>query len=129
MTHGTYGNGVTVLIVLAMKVLTMKPAQFFIENCLDFNEVNPKRPPVSKEGFDGIDMVYHAVTHLNTTKDQFQKILYALFLYQELSLSNYFDEIKTEGRYIYICVLYLLRITNILVLSLKKVFIFRSNVT
>ena len=99
LTHGTYGNGVIVLIVLALKVLTHKSAQFFIDNCMDFNEVNPKRPPFTKEGFEGIDMVYNAVTHLDTMKDQFQKILYALFLYQELSLSNYFDEIKTEGTY------------------------------
>ena len=100
LTHGNYGNGVTVLIILALKLLTTKSAQFFIDNCIDFNEVNPKRPPVTKQDFDGLDMVYHAVTHLDTMKDQFQKILYALFMYQELSLSNYFDEIKTAGKYI-----------------------------
>ena len=101
MTHGNYGNGVTVLIILALKLLATKPAQFFIDNCIDFNEVNPKRPPVTKQDFVGLDMVYHAVTHLDTMKDQFQKILYALFMYQELSLSNYFDEIKTAGKYVY----------------------------
>ena len=69
---------------------------------MDFNQVEPKRNPVSKEGFDGVDMIYHAVTHLDTTKGQFQKILYAVFLYQELSLSNYFDKIKAEGNCNYV---------------------------
>ena len=126
LTHGNYGNGVTVLIILALKLLTTKPAQFFIDNCIDFNEVNPKRPPVTKQDFVGLDMVYHAVTHLDTMKDQFQKILYALFMYQELSLSNYFDEIKTAGK----CIKRLLRCKghNIYVTDIdeKNHFIFRS---
>ena len=76
--------------------------EFFIDNCHHFSQVDETKIPVSKEGFDGLDNIFNSVTHLNTTQNQFQKILTALFLYQCLNLSTYFNDIcNTEGNTIY----------------------------
>ena len=102
LTHGNLGAGMIPSIFLAMKMLTTKPAQFFIDNCHHFSQVDETKIPVSKEGFDGLDNIFNSVTHLNTTQNQFQKILTALFLYQCLNLSTYFNDIcNTEGNTMY----------------------------
>ena len=98
LTHGDFGAALIPSIFLAMKMLTTKPAQFYIDNCHHFSQVDKTKIPVSKEGFDGVEWIFNRVTHLDTTKNQLQKILTALFLYQCLNLSSYFIDIcNTEG--------------------------------
>ena len=81
-----------------MKILTMKPAQFFIDHNNIFNENNELQLPISKDGFDDIDITFNTVTHIETTEQQFHKLMSALFMYQCLCSSSYFDNICTEGK-------------------------------
>ena len=75
----------------------MKPAQFYVDNSNIFNENNELQLPISKDGFDDIDITFNTVTHIETTEQQFHKLMSALFMYQCLCSSSYFDKICTEG--------------------------------
>ena len=76
----------------------MKPAQFYIDHSNIFNENNELQLPISKDGFDDIDITFNTVTHIETTEEQFHKLMSALFMYQCLCSSLYFDKICTEGK-------------------------------
>ena len=98
LTHGTKGLGASTGHFLAMRILTKKPAQFYIDHCQDFDIADEQSLPVVREGFDGLEMAFNFVTHLDTTAKQFQKLLVAVFNFQCLCLNTYFQNINTEGK-------------------------------
>ena len=92
LSHGIKGTKEAGHTFLAMKILTMKPAQFYIDNYADFNENNMSKLPISQDGYDDLDVTFNAAVHMETTKEQFHKVVCAIFMYQLLSTSVYFDD-------------------------------------
>ena len=91
--------GATTGHFLALRILTKKPAQFYIDHCQDFDIADEERLPIVREGFDGLEMAFNFVTHLDTTVKQFQKLLIAVFNFQCLNLNTYFENIDKEGEF------------------------------
>ena len=77
---------------LPLKTLTMKSAQFYIENCAEFDEPQMEKLPISGSGFANVDVLFNSVTHLSTTKNQLEHIFVSVFLYDCLSFTGFFDQ-------------------------------------
>ena len=75
----------------------MKPAQFFVKHCDIFDEVYEKKLPIGDKEFGNLDVFFNSVTHLETTKQQLEKIFMAVFLYQCFEHTGYFKNLQDEG--------------------------------
>ena len=77
---------------LPLKTLAMKSAQFYIENCAEFDEPQMEKLPIYNSGFANIDVLFNSVTHLPSTKNQLEHIFVSVFLYDCLFFTGFFDE-------------------------------------
>ena len=82
---------------VALKALGMKPAQFYIKHCQKFDVAQEKKLPVSEPGFEYLDVFFNQITHLESTKDKLEKVLFCVFQYQCLEETGFFKNIKVEG--------------------------------
>ena len=93
------GIGATSVTFVALKALGMRPAQFYVDHCDVFDEVQEKKLPISGEGFGNLDVFFNSVTHLDTTKLKLEKIFMSVFLYQCFEQTGYFKNLQDEGKY------------------------------
>ena len=54
--------------------MALKPAQFFVDQCHQFDEPDTERLPVTKDDFAKLDVLFNSVRHLDTTVEQLVKI-------------------------------------------------------
>ena len=76
---------------LPLKTLTLKSAQFYIENCAEFDEPQMQKLPISTTGFASTDVLFNSVTHLTTTKNLLEHIFVAVFLHDCLQHTGFFN--------------------------------------
>ena len=77
--------------------MTLKNAQFYVEKCQYFDEPDIEKLPVTSDEFESLDVLFNSVTHLDTTQDQLVKIYMAVFMYQCLIFTEYFENINIKG--------------------------------
>ena len=77
--------------------MALKPAQFFVDQCQQFDEPDTERLPVTKDDFAKLDVLFNSVRHLDTTVEQLVKIYQSIFMYQCLESTGYFSHLQPSA--------------------------------
>lgn len=80
-----------------MRGLTKKPAQFFVDHCDHFDEQCFTKLPNCDPQYDGLDIMFNSVTHLEDYNDIMVKIVGAVFQYKWLEMMGYFENVDSTG--------------------------------
>ena len=93
MTHGVQGSGHFTLILAAYKILTQKPAAFYIQHAGEhFSVQKVTEAPSTEPGLDVYDVLYNMVTHMDP-RDFIEHAVTAVIMLWWLELTGYLAQL------------------------------------